>query len=324
MAVRVLVVEESDGASSLVDILDSGDGIEPLQAGGLARVVDLVRTARPDVVVMVPPGEAAAVGAVELLMAREPVPILVVVGPTWSRELVLRAGAVDTILASTPAAVDAAELRSRVRLLSGVPTIRHIRGRDRVGPTASRLPIVGIAASTGGPQAVVKVLHGLGGLDAAVLVVQHVHPSFVDHLLEWFARESALPVEIAADGARIRPGTVYVSPADVHLKLGTPRSLELSPEPAVLHRPSADVLFQSLARNAGGDAVGVLLTGMGDDGATGLLAMRRSGARTIAQDEASSAVFGMPRAAQSIGAAEQVLALDEIPAAIVRAVAVRV
>jgi two-component system chemotaxis response regulator CheB len=179
---------------------------------------------------------------------------------------------------------------------------------------------VAIAASTGGPPALADLLAKLGGLRAAVLVVQHLHADFMDGFVQWMARVSALPVQPAAHGTPLQRGGVYIAPADKHLRLGRDRKLLLSDEPRSLHRPSGDVLFESVALNAGHQAVGVLLTGMGDDGARGLLALRTSGGVTIAQDEATSAVYGMPRAAVLLDAAAQVLPLADIGSAIVQAV----
>jgi len=172
-----------------------------------------------------------------------------------------------------------------------------------------------------------------------VLVVQHLHPQLVDGFVGWMQRVSALPVVVAGDGDRPQPGVVYVAPAGAHLKLapapgaaigpvGPPRTipaggrrLVLDPDPPARHRPSADELFASVAATAGGQSVGVLLTGMGDDGAAGLLALRGQGAVTIVQDEATSVVFGMPQAAQRLGAAGEVLGLGQIHGTIPSAVA---
>jgi two-component system chemotaxis response regulator CheB len=187
---------------------------------------------------------------------------------------------------------------------------------DRSGP----LVIVAIAASAGGPNALAIVLAGLQGIDAGILVVQHIQQQFVDGFVEWMSRASALPVCVATDGSPIRRGAVHIAPADVHLKLGFGMRIKLDPEPEATHRPSADELFRSLAKSAPARSVGVLLTGMGDDGAKGLLELRTSGGTTIVQDEASSTVYGMPRAAARLDAADAILPLDEIPRAIMRAV----
>jgi two-component system chemotaxis response regulator CheB len=164
-----------------------------------------------------------------------------------------------------------------------------------------------------------QVLSGLAGLPAPVLVVQHLHPDFVDGLVSWMSRESGLPVKLAETGATLERGTVYIARGDTHLRLGPDRRIVLTPDPATLHRPSANELFTSVAQHAGSDGIGVVLTGMGDDGATGLLAIRRAGGITIAQDEATCAVYGMPRAATRVGAVMEVVPLDAVANALMRA-----
>jgi two-component system chemotaxis response regulator CheB len=153
-----------------------------------------------------------------------------------------------------------------------------------------------------------------------VLVVQHLHPEFVGGLATWMARVSALPVSLAEHGHKLEAGHVYLGPGELHLRLAARRRIELSERPKSVHRPSADELFTSLAEHAGERSVGVVLTGMGDDGARGLLAIHEADGRTIAQDEASCAVFGMPRAAEKLGAVGALLPLRSIAASIVRAV----
>jgi two-component system chemotaxis response regulator CheB len=167
---------------------------------------------------------------------------------------------------------------------------------------------------------VASVLAGLNGCPAPVLVVQHIHPSFGESFARWLERTAGRPVALARDGQRLEPGSAHVAPGDRHLLLGARRTLRLSAEPDGLHRPSADVLFESLAREAGPAAVGVVLTGMGADGADGLAALRAAGGRVLAQDEASSVVFGMPQAAGQRGAVDRFTSLDALPRAIRAAV----
>ena len=186
----------------------------------------------------------------------------------------------------------------------------------RSGPLA----VVALAASAGGPNALGIVLAGLGGMDAGILVVQHIQSQFVEGFVEWMRRASALPVCVATDGSPVERGVVYIGPPDVHLKLGYGMRIRLDPEPPATHRPSANELFRSLATSAPKRAVGVVLTGMGDDGALGLLELRQHGGATIVQDEHSSAIYGMPRAAALLDAADAILPLDEIAPAILRAV----
>jgi two-component system chemotaxis response regulator CheB len=132
-------------------------------------------------------------------------------------------------------------------------------------------------------------------------------------------KASELPVRLAQNGDYLQPGTIYIGPGDVHLRMGPGHRIVLSADPVTMHRPSADELFHSVAEYAGADGIGVVLTGMGDDGAAGLLALRQAGGSTIAQDEASCAVFGMPRAAERIGAVTEMVPLDQVAAAVLRA-----
>jgi two-component system chemotaxis response regulator CheB len=345
-AVRVVVVEGSPvQRAHLVDVLEAERDITVVgQAGDPVEAMALVRRLRPDVVTMDLglPGDGG-LGAIERIMADLPTPILVLsalvtgAGSAAAVESLL-AGAVEAL--PKPERWDAAarrQLRCRVRLLRGVTVVAHPRGRRRPpAPDLHRAPPVAVAASTGGPAALAEILPRLGGLTAPVLVVQHLHPQLVDGFVSWMRRVSALPVVVAADGDRPQPGVVYIAPAGAHLKLvpvltavpgptqAVPAGggrLALDPDPPGLHRPSADQLFRSVAATAGGEAVGVLLTGMGEDGAAGLLALRRQGAVTIARDEPTSVVFGMPQAAQRLGAAAEVVALGHIHGAIRDAVA---
>jgi two-component system chemotaxis response regulator CheB len=304
------------------------------EAVDAAEAIALVQSLRPDVVTLdlqIPEGGGQRV--IEQVMALAPTPILVLSASVADRESIaaveaLVAGAVDIL--PKPARwrpADEAALRSRVRLVSGVAVIRHTRPVPpgaRAGSSARRAsqrgtPIVAIGASTGGPAALAAVLSGFTALPASVVIVQHLHPDFFGGLVSWMARVTTMPVELAAAGEPLRAGVVTIAPGGVHLKVDAEDRVVLDPQPASLHRPSVDVLFTSLAARAAGRNVGVLLTGMGDDGAAGLLAMRKRGDVTIAQDEATSVVFGMPRAAQRLGAAQHMTPLDKIAALITKA-----
>jgi two-component system, chemotaxis family, protein-glutamate methylesterase/glutaminase len=165
------------------------------------------------------------------------------------------------------------------------------------------------------------VVAGLTGLPAPILLVQHIHPEFVESFASWLAQTTEVPTEVAAAGATPEPGRAYVAPAGAHLRLTASGSLALDTEPELLSRPSGDELLRSLAEHAGTDAIAAVLTGMGDDGARGLLAVREAGGSTFAQDAATAVVDGMPRAARDLGAAGQVLALEQLAAGIAAAVA---
>jgi two-component system chemotaxis response regulator CheB len=311
-------------ATRSVTVVGHGDALE--DPGGL------VRRTSPEVIVLdLGLAGGNAIRVVSEVMAHTPRPILALGPPGPERPAAetaaLAAGVVEVLPRPLDGDTAAAErLRRRTEVLRGVSVIpRPLRDhRGQAGHPAAapeRTVVVGLAASTGGPQALGTVLAGLQELDAPVLVVQHLHAEFLQGLVSHLARTSKLPVELACDGARAEPGMVHVAPSGQHLRLGPNRRLLLGPEPAGIYVPSADELFSSLARTAAVDAIGVVLTGMGEDGAAGLLAIRQAGGTTIVQDEASSAVFGMPGAAHRLGAAGQVLPLERIAPAIVRAAA---
>jgi two-component system, chemotaxis family, protein-glutamate methylesterase/glutaminase len=330
---RAIVVEnDSPQRTELLQALQRDGDIAVLGlASTTAEAIKLVSQVRPDVVIVdLHLGDGGGKPAIEQVMRRHPTPILVLSAGTEDRQSssaieALLAGALDALPRPgqwTPELATA--LRRSVHQISRVAVLRHARR----GPTETTLtgppvrnggpPIVAIAASTGGPSALAVLLAGLAGLPAPVLVVQHLHRDFTGGLLDWMQRVSALPVVMAAQDQISRPGRVYVAPGGVHLTVGANRRLELHDLPASLHRPSADQLFQSVAQ-FGASGIGVILTGMGDDGAAGLLAMRRSGAQTFGQDEASCAVFGMPKAAHRLGAVVTLLPLDQLADAVQRA-----
>jgi two-component system, chemotaxis family, protein-glutamate methylesterase/glutaminase len=301
-------------------------------ASDVSAALALVANARPDIVVLdLAVGRSRGRDLIEQLMNRTPTPILVLAPGTAERGSpsvveALVAGALEALPApATWSPASGAELRETVRRLSAVRVIRHLRGSrppQHDEPPTGRTAVVAMAASTGGPSALATILAGLAGLPAPVLVVQHLHPEFTSGLHSWMSRVSALPVEIAEDAHLARPGRVYLAPSGTHLRLGPTLHLELDPEPETTHRPSADVLFTSVADAAGPSAIGVLLTGMGEDGARGLLAIHEKGGQTIGQDEESCAVFGMPRAAQRLGAVSDLRPLPQLAAAVRRAVRV--
>jgi two-component system chemotaxis response regulator CheB len=176
--------------------------------------------------------------------------------------------------------------------------------------------MIGIAASTGGPPALAKILADLpGDLPVPLLLVQHMIPGFVAGLVDWLSKVTPLRVLVAVQDALPAPGCLYIAPDERDLELGPQRRLQVGRGKGP-HCPSADVMFFSLARVLGPAAAAVVLTGMGNDGAQGLLAIGRAGGGTLAQDEATSVVFGMPKAAIATGAVSRVLALESMAGAI--------
>jgi two-component system chemotaxis response regulator CheB len=187
---------------------------------------------------------------------------------------------------------------------------------------ASRPLVVAIGASTGGPPALATILRDLpADLPAAIVVAQHMAEGFVEGLARWLDEAADLAVHVAKNGELLQVGHVYLAPAGLNLALRADHRVELTVPPSgQYHVPGVDVTFASVAKRCGARSVGVLLTGMGRDGAKGLLAMREAGARTLAQDEATSVVWGMPQAAMALGAVDRELSLPDIGTAIVTAV----
>jgi two-component system chemotaxis response regulator CheB len=203
-----------------------------------------------------------------------------------------------------------------VKSMAAVRLVRRRRASEPGVPATPSLrfpEIVAIGASTGGPQAIRTIVANLpSDFGLPIVIVQHTTRGYAHTLVDWLRAETTLPVGIAEHGQPLnRPGIV-IAPSDRHLVVEG-RRLELDDAPpSSLHKPSATVLFRSVARAFGRSAVGVLLTGMGDDGADGLMEMHRTGALTIAQDEASCVVFGMPAQAIRLGAADHVLPPERI------------
>ncbi|ODN27472.1 chemotaxis response regulator protein-glutamate methylesterase [Burkholderia contaminans] len=190
-------------------------------------------------------------------------------------------------------------------------------GGTRLAGTASRAgggPLIAIGASAGGPGALASILGGLpADFSAPIVIVQHVDRAFAEGMAQWLDGQTPLTVRVAHEGDRPQPGVALLAATDDHLRITRAGTLEYTREPAATpYRPSVDVFFNSLTEHWPGRVIGVLLTGMGRDGAIGLKALRMKGYHTIAQDEATSAVYGMPKAAATLGAARAILPLGRI------------
>jgi len=283
---------------------------------------------RPDVMTMdteLPGMDGLA--AIEEIMSGRPLPILVIsvdaANGSKKAAAALAAGALDAIGKDDidlgdPAGAAAAALRRRVRVLGHAHVIRHPRARLRGGPAeqrpSRRASVIGMCGSTGGPYVLARLLKDLpADYPIPILVVQHIAAGFTEGLARWLDQSVSLPVGIAEDGAPAAPGA-WIAPDGAHLKLAPTGRLRLDRHTVTGHyRPSGDVLLESIAEVAGKTAVAVVLTGMGSDGAIGAAAVRRGGGLAIAQDQESSAIYGMPRAAIARGA-DLVLSPREIAA----------
>jgi chemotaxis response regulator CheB len=180
-------------------------------------------------------------------------------------------------------------------------------------------PLIAIGASTGGPNAIASILAALpANLPASIVIVQHIDQVFADGLASWLGKQTALKVRIAAEDQSPQVGTVDIAATNDHLVLRDNSTFGYTRHPLDLpYRPSVDIFFQSIVSLAPGSVIGVLLTGIGADGAAGLLKLRERGHHTIAQNEATSVVFGMPKAGIELGAAIEVLAAEQIPYALI-------
>jgi two-component system chemotaxis response regulator CheB len=341
--VRVMVVEDSPVVQSLLRLIITADPrleVCAICPSGEAAIEALPQL-RPDVISMDIrlPG-MDGLETTRLIMSRFPTPIVVIADAVEDRSLqismnALRSGALSVV--EKPAgfghanhATIADTIRTQLYIMSQVPVIRQRPMTERPPAAARRQAgqrgqptIAGIVASTGGPAALARVLGGLpADFPIPILVVQHMGAAFMPGFATWLDGIVPMTVRIAAAGQSPMPGHVYVAPGDQHLTIGAEGALRLDREPQVhSQRPSGSVLFQSLARICGPRALGVLLTGMGEDGAEGLLAMRRAGSLTLTEDETTAVVYGMPAAAVRLGASTLALPLDRIGDALRRAVA---
>ncbi len=328
---RVLWVSDSAELRAQAKPLFASGMLVSVRSGmSPSRMLEAVLEDRPDVAVVDLSSGEAAFSAIESVMAERPTPILVLhrAGSQAEAFRALALGALDvTELPAQPGESYWRGLANRLMLLAQVRVVQHVRGkkRRRGGSTEARgsepaFPIVAIAASLGGPKALAQLLSMLPReLPAPVCICQHISEGFTVGLAHWLHAETGHPVVEAKDGELLEPGTVYVAPSRFHFRVVAPGRVELDGGPPIQgFRPSCDVLLDSVARAFGRRAIGVILTGMGRDGAFGLRAIRDHGGRTIAQDEATCVVYGMPREAVLLGAAQTVLPLEKIASTLVR------
>jgi two-component system, chemotaxis family, protein-glutamate methylesterase/glutaminase len=345
---RILVVEDSlTIRRRFCEILAADPELEVVgEAEDGKRAIELCEVLRPDVMTldMVLP-VMSGLTATEYIMAYMPTPILIVSASTNRGELfktydALAAGALDVLEKPTVDDLDAAwegRFVAAVKLIARIKVITHPRARlgstrhsaaavadsapatgARRGadqPQGQRYGVLALGASTGGPAAIVKVLRALPkGLRVPVLFVLHIDEPFGAAFAEWLENQTPHRVAYAHDGEHLDSlrGQVVMAPPGRHLTVAGARVRLTADPPRHSCRPSVDVLFESLAVDRGAQVLACLLTGMGRDGAAGLLAIRRAGGSTLAQDESTSVVYGMPREAALLGAAQMVLPLDQI------------
>ena len=339
MTINVLIADDSPTArQALSNLVQSAPDMRILgQATNGRQAVEMTQQLRPNVILMdvvMPTMDGLA--ATREIMDVCPTPIVVISSSLNSSETnvafeAINAGALS-VLQKPPASFAPAYpgmakgLLDTLRAMSSVQVIRHVRtarpaSSNGFAPVASVSPanstrpeIISIASSTGGPQTLAEILKHLPpNFRLPIAIVQHIGADFVEPLAAWLGSVVSIPVRIAQPNERPLPGTVYLAPGGKHMMLNADKRFAFTNAPAdVPHIPSGDVLLNSVAQAYRNCAVGVVLTGMGSDGAYGLRAMYNAGAMTIAQDEATSVVFGMPKEAIALGAARQILPPGDI------------
>lgn len=339
---RVLVVEDSPVARELITHLLTRDPQITVTAvaGDGVEAVRLTQELQPDVILMdVHMPRMNGLEATREIMRTTPTPIVVMSATSVGTEAAMvfeatQAGALTFVQKPGAAASDqdgAHRLVEMVKAMAEVKVIgrRHQRSgppREVVAPAtrpSQAVRVIAIGASTGGPPALMAILKALPrNFALPVVMVQHITPGFTEGLATWLASASSFDVQVARDGEVLQGGRAYLPPDGVQVVVAAGNRIQLVPRlPEQTFCPSIDRLFKSVAEVFGPAALGIILTGMGRDGAEGLRRMRESGGLTIAQDEASSAVFGMPKEAARLKAAIYVLPLTKIPGLIVENVA---
>ncbi|MFQ5649178.1 MAG: chemotaxis response regulator protein-glutamate methylesterase [bacterium] len=336
--IRVLIVDDS---AVVRQILSQGLSADPeIEVVGTASdpyiARDKILQCKPDVLTLdVEMPRMDGVEFLRRLMPQHPMPVLMVSSLTERGKQItvqaLEAGAVDFVTKPTSDVQRGlnqmlGELRQKLKIAATANVSRWKRRNyqpRRPTPAASHAlaestdKVIAIGASTGGTEAVRQVLGELPGDTPGIVVVQHMPAGFTRMFAQRLNEHSAMVVKEAKTGDRILQGRVLIAPGDYHMKVyrsGGMYYVECKQADKVCgHRPSVEVLFRSVAYSVGANAIGIILTGMGHDGADGMVAMRKAGAKTIAQDEATCVVFGMPKVAYEKGGTDQLVALDRIP-----------
>lgn len=345
--VSVLLIDpDPAGRQRLQGLLEAGRDLQVAGAAASAeQAVAMAARRPPDVILLVHgrPGTATITQARDLMQARA-TPLVVLAPPALpvSDDLafaLMEAGVLAVVrdpASGTGPAAAAEQLRATLRLMSEVKVVRRwsslrppaaaaapartVPGRQppRINPAdlRRRIELVAIGASTGGPVALKQLLCRLpGDFPVPIVIVQHMADGFLEGMASWLRASCAVPTEIATPTSVLRPGHAYLAPDGMHLRVTAERRLALEAGPPIHgHRPAVGILFASVAEHFGRQSVGILLTGMGKDGSAELKAMKDAGSITIAQDEASCVVYGMPGEAVRCGGATYVMTPEEIGA----------
>jgi two-component system chemotaxis response regulator CheB len=328
-ALRVLVVENA-GEHRLANVIEREPSTELAGIANTGRdAIDLTRRLRPEAILMASNVRAVNVfDATREIMTTAPTPIILVVDETGADAERARADAQEAgALTAVPFPARTSELIDIVRAMAAVRLVRRRPPRTpstpRTRTARHHATCVAIGASTGGPAALRGIFAAMpGGFGAPILVTQHISRGFAEGMVYWWNAAGPLHVKIAENREPLRNGTIYVAPDNGHLTVSTDFAVAISDAPpSGGHRPSASLMFRSAAERFGAGAFAVILSGMGRDGVDGLEFVHRAGGTVCAQDEASCAVFGMPKAAIDAGVVDFILPLDAISRHIADAVA---
>jgi two-component system chemotaxis response regulator CheB len=332
--IKVLVVDDSAAARQIITAILSQDrNIRIIgEASNGREAVEQVLKLQPDLVTLdLEMPIMNGIEALERIMAAHAVPVLVISGQGSAQTAyaAISRGALDVLSKSEINPANPIELINKIKLLAGVKVITHLRRENlnnegqelRLAPPkpTDNYKIVAIASSAGGPKALAELFSQFPpDFPCPVVIAQHIAEGFEVGLADWLNKIAPLKVKVAEEGETLNADVVYISPSQRHVKVNSLHKIVLvERKPPDLYHPSCDLLLTSVAHTYGKASIGVILTGMGNDGVQGMTMIRAAGGVTIAQDERTSAVFGMPKAAIASGCIDKILPLDKIAGEII-------
>ncbi|BCB95190.1 chemotaxis response regulator protein-glutamate methylesterase [Dissulfurispira thermophila] len=327
--IRVLIVDDSRLIRELIIEMLSADKdiIIAGEASNGSKAVQMVKELKPDIVTMdIEMPVMNGLDAIEHIMSENAVPILVVTSKNDAQTAydAISRGALDLVQKPEVNLNGAKEFIAKIKLLSGVKVVTHIAGRRRsagIKPLEAAVfsfekegGIIAIASSTGGPKALSIILSSLPSkFPFPIVIAQHISDGFVHGMAEWLNKVSKLNVKVASDGDLLTPATVYISPSEMHMKVSPSKTITfIERQQKDIYHPSCDMLLSSVADVYGKNCIGIILTGMGTDGVEGMRKIKKSGGVTIAQDEKTSVIFGMNKAAIDSGCIDRILPIEKI------------
>lgn len=341
-AIRVLIVDDNRAARKVIRAALEAEGISVVgEAGTGLEALNQIRALHPDLVTM--DNEMPVMNgleAIERIMAEHPVPILVVAAQLGVRAAfsAISKGALDVLALQAEPGAPWPALIKKVRLLAKVDIMAHLaamKQRDQPAPPppaapatrpaprkahgVEKLAIVAIAASTGGPQALQVLFSQLAAYPCPIVVAQHMTSGFSKGMTEWLDGSAGLTIREAEDGETLQAGTVYINPPECSMRVSAGGLVRLEePAASLIYHPSCDFLLESVAKAFQGRAAAAILTGMGSDGVAGMRAVKAAGGLTLAQDEATSVVFGMNRLAVEAQCIDKVISIHDLAAELLR------